>query len=323
MLLHKHILFGKAFETGGEMSSQDILAKLISLLRDQDLSDGEHAIHESMRQHSSTELVDLIKQVLQMSEIDIVRVRAVRLLGSMGEAGIDVLASLVKHDIRLRQTAVDTLGETHSPKAFPHLIAALSIDSLGVKQSVASALASLPPETASRILETMRTIPEDTLIYLIRPLGALKAREAISTLLPLAVHPTPAIRDRAIEALGRIGESSTVQIIIEATNDPVNWVRRTAVYALGGFHGEDVTQRLIDLSYSDDYFVHEAVAISLGDQGNPASLHRLLSIAQDAESYTELRETATWQLTRTPEFIKEHMDQLPSELQALAQQLLK
>lgn len=305
------------------MPSQDPLTELVSLLGAQDSPGGEHALQEFVRRHSSTELVDLIKQVLQRNEMHRVRVGAVELLGSMGKAGIDVLASLAKHDVRLQQTAVRALGETRSPEAFPHLLAALSIDDVGVKQTVARALGTMPPETASRILEAMRTAPEDTLIYLIRPLGALKATAAINTLLPLSVHPTPAIRDSVIEALGRIEEPSTVQVIIDATHDPVDYVRRTAVYALGSFHGEAVTQRLIDLSYSDDYFIQQAVAMSLGDQGDSASLHRLLSIARDTEISTELSETATWQLTRSPEFIKEHMDQLPSELQALAQQLLE
>ena len=80
-------------------------------------------------------------------------------------------------------------------------------------------------------------------------------------------HDDALVREAAVAALGAIGASRSIPVIIDAMNDKAT-VRRRAVIALAPFEGPEVEAALVSARSDRDWQVRQA-AEDLSDSGPP------------------------------------------------------
>jgi HEAT repeat protein len=106
-------------------------------------------------------------------------------------------------------------------------------------------------------------------------LPALYLQVAAPVLREALKNDERAVRRRAAEGLGIIGDPSVVQLLCGALKDHDEDVRRAAVQALGKIGQRDAVQPLCEALDDKDGDVREQAAIALGQIGDPAALPAL------------------------------------------------
>ncbi|MCX5713077.1 MAG: HEAT repeat domain-containing protein, partial [Candidatus Omnitrophica bacterium] len=89
------------------------------------------------------------------------------------------------------------------------------------------------------------------------------------------------IRSAAADALGKIGESTAAEPLLECVATGEKSVRKSAANALGEIGGSIVVDRLIKLLDSTDKDVRIAAARALGNIGDPAAVDGLIGCLSD------------------------------------------
>ncbi len=119
----------------------------------------------------------------------------------------------------------------------PHLLAALVAPDAEVRLIAAQTVRKLPSSKAVPVLmERLQAETDDAVLAeVVETLGILRARDAVTALLPLAVHPDELVRANLAEALGWIGTRSPEvnRTLLALLSDADEVVRCYAAESLG------------------------------------------------------------------------------------------
>jgi HEAT repeat protein len=163
-----------------------------------------------------------------------VRLAAVEKLRSRHDArAVDpLIACLADQDADVRKAVIEALGEFNDPRAIEPLITCLATDD---RQTIIDALGKLGrARSGDRLISRLQN--KDTAPYMaaavIEALGGLRYPPAVDALLPSLASETDEISNAAIDALSQIGVPA-VEPLIAALKDPKAQVRERAAEALG------------------------------------------------------------------------------------------
>lgn len=157
-------------------------------------------------------------------------------------------------DEGVRAASIWALGEIGEPKAFDLFIAALKDKDIDVINEAVTALGKLgAPEAIPYIEDILKNIPG-------------KKIEIGSPIVLRQRSREKEIKIRAIIALGQIGSSDTLSILIKYTKDVIPEVRCAAVSVLAQFDEPEVIQVLIDALNDPDASVRIQAVIGLSDR---------------------------------------------------------
>lgn len=200
----------------------------------------------------------------------------------------DASAGLGAADDAVRIQAARALGDRGDVSAFPALIDALSRSpSPEVQAALINALDKLD-YTPDFLIETLKTSPQPIArAYAAFTLGRMRRPEAVPALSAALTDPDPQVRERAMGALGTIGDPRALQPLVKAAHrDPSPTLRARAeaeAARLADPHAslidEDVL--LASLKHPDPSQRAEA-AFNLGKSGSWWAVEPLIQALDDA-----------------------------------------
>ena len=126
----------------------------------------------------------------------------------------------------------------------------------------------------------------------------MEAKREVKGLIKALKHKNRGVREKAAEALGRIGDERAVEPLIQALNDENRDVRRKAAYALGKIGDKRAVEPLIRALKDEDWWFREYVIEALGEIKDARAVEPLVQALKVAES------------TRERKYIVEALDKL-------------
>jgi HEAT repeat protein len=146
-----------------------------------------------------------------------------------------LIACLADQDPDVRKATTDALGDLNDPRAIEPLIACLTSDYTEVSQATIAALGKLDhAQVGERLVSHLHN--KDTTpamaAAVIEALGGLHYPPAVKALLPCLASETDEISNGAVDALSQIG-APAVEPLIESLKDPKAQIRERAAEALG------------------------------------------------------------------------------------------
>lgn len=125
-----------------------------------------------------------------------------------------------------------------------------------------------------------------------RRLGNEKVREAVPALIELLKDEVTGPRINAIVSLGKLGDESVVEPLIDIlNNDPVEAARAMAAKALSNFDNGKIKNELSKAADSGTENVRSRAVISLGKTGGDEEVKKLIEKVKSDESWC-VREAA-------------------------------
>ena len=207
-------------------------------------------------------------------------------------AGDSLLVHLRDGAIEVRAAAARAVGRIGDPRGRGALEHALLHDPHEhVRSEAAFALgilgdpAALP--TLARALENERDV--ETTAQCALAVGRLGEKSGSPLVVALLDNPDPRIRECSVEALALLADSTTVDALLAATDDPLESVVWRAAYALEKIPGSRQVQRLISLTSSTSAPVRRAAVRSLGRLQSRDALPRLCELVEERPGDVPLR----------------------------------
>jgi HEAT repeat protein len=182
-------------------------------------------------------------------------------LGSMrSKDSVPALIQALGRTGKRPYAAALALGEIGVLDAVPHLVVVLASPNAELRKAATRALVKIGPEAVSSVLPLLaETGNEVSQRAGIRVIGELRALEGIKLLIPIA----GANRDAAAWALGRIGDSTGLNTLLNALSDDRWQVRKEAAQALGSLEDPDAVPALTKALDDPETVVREWAARSL------------------------------------------------------------
>jgi HEAT repeat protein len=221
-----------------------------------------------------------------------VRSSAADALGRIGPAAkpaVDALIEALRDGAgEVRSGAAYALGQLGDKKAIPVLINSLQDQHEHVRGSAASALVRIgPAATVDGLIEALKESHEGTRGGAAHVLGQFgpAARKAVPELIRTLNAQDEYVRDRAANALGRIGSEDAVPPLMEVLQNENDYVRGTAADALGriGIGAKAAIPELTKSLNAKDDYLRSSAADAL------VNIAEALARARDRDAISQLR----------------------------------
>lgn len=230
------------------------------------------------------------------------RARAAERLGYFGDSGEahEIARILEDEDETVRAVAARALARIGSPEAVEGLARTLDNPSELTRLRVAENLdrvgrAAVPPLIAllEEAADPESSHQPDGPVFASRVLGGLRAREARPALrLVFRESRDPNIRAQAARALGMIGDTEDVPLLVEAAGDDEWPVRVQSANALGMI-GEPSTSPVLEELVGDrEWWARYAAASALANMGRSGE-DTLIGLLDSSDPYARDRAAAT------------------------------
>ena len=189
-----------------------------------------------------------------------------------------------------RATAAFMLGDMCSRRAVGELMQALDDRARPVRMAAARSLGRLGAvEAIEPLIESgvSGRLPGDVTGLALFDLGPV----AVPRLLELSASDEPAIRARALELVGLIGDAHDAKPVLDRLSDPAAGVRAASADALGRLGAGEARDALVRALDDRVPAVRAAAARALGQTGGRRAAEALLPVAR-ADSFEPAREAA-------------------------------
>lgn len=229
--------------------------------------------------------VEPLLQGLASGEID--KELAARALGDLGDprAVVPLMSLLTSDDAALRKYSALALGRLGDPRAVGPLMGML-----------AGAWEPQPTREGRSIRDEA-----DVLEMVMGALGDLGDRRAAGPLLLSLSHWSSAVRSRAADSLGALGDPRVLAPIVSRLRDrgEERFVRKAAASSLGRLGDRVAVGPLLEILESEadeDLEIHPAAAGALGRLGDRRAVEPLLAFLQDRDTDGAALAAAVWSL---------------------------
>jgi len=259
-----------AAEALGKIGSTEAIPGLLKLVENSDYD---------VRKNAAYALGKIVSEVaipLAEDSDSIVPSMSVDALDKIGsEAAIPELLKLVEHsDSSVRRNAADALGEIakqHTEEVTAHLPHLLTL---------------IPSKSGKEVYHLILAIQAACKYYnyTIAHLPLLPAYQqmVLDTFCIALENASPAVRAKAAEAVGKIGDVAIAPLLFKTLKDTSPEVRHSAIQALGQQKDEASIPHLLAAGQDSDNFVRQSVAEALGNIGDDAAIPTLLKLVEDS-----------------------------------------
>jgi HEAT repeat protein len=219
-----------------------------------------------------------------------------------------------------REAAVAAMGDA----ALPQLSKALADPDEDVRLAAVGALGKMQgPGAADGLLAALADSSADVRLKAVEGLGGLGDRRAVQPLLQqFAKDPNPQVRYECLTSLGLIGDPSTVDFLVQGTNDADQFVRLWAMDALCQMGDPHAQERAIALVHDPSRAVRDQVIHACGEAFNtPDGRRELIELALNADDFP----TTVWARRHLTGFVEHGPDGAPlaKQIRAAALPALK
>jgi len=223
-----------------------------------------------------------------------VRGSAAKALGRIGteEAVAILMRSLTGTPSDVQKGALDGLGYARASVAVPRLMAMFATsDDCSVRRHIVRVLGEIGDRRAiTMLLKEFEDPGSDVRHWAVDALGAIKDERAVGPLLKeveetrereYGPHKSAFFGYAVMRALAKIGASDAIDPTIALLGHKHAPVRSSAASALGLFGGERALEALIVALNDDDLRVRRSAAQSLGNMGDPRAVRPLVRTMND------------------------------------------
>ena len=229
---------------------------------------------------------------------------AAKLLPAFGDRAIDPLIDLLKEDGAdpdTRWFAARALGTYTQPDVIKALLELLQTTEEDDLRSIAAeALANIGTPVIAAL--TGMLAQEDTRLFAVRSLAAIRRSETIDPLLTIVDDPDPTIRAIALGALGSFHDPRIPPVLIQSLQDQEATVRQVAIEELGFCTDPTLQRTLVPLLserlHDQDSFVCQKAALALGRLGIDAAADILFAVLKAPQKPVPLQTEIVWALHR-------------------------
>lgn len=159
------------------------------------------------------------------------------------------------------------------------LIRLLKDTSEEVRRSAAEALERLEGlANLPTLLEKYRTGDKVMKLKVIYALGKLRAENCFPLLIHALSHPEDDVRAAAIRVLGEIGDSRTLQPLVNMLHDPSLTIQTLAVEALANFPNRNLALHLLPLLDRENKYLVMATLHTLGKLNALEAMEKIISL---------------------------------------------
>ena len=190
----------------------------------------------------------------------------------------------------VRRQGADFLGQSHDPKAVPHLMKALSDEAAAVRASAVDGLCQLVHRPAIAKISEMLTQDKDPMVrqQAASSLAYMADQSSGPALLKALKDDAPSVRYAAANTLGSMHYAPAEDQLAGLLADP--GMRRVAISALGQLQSKKSAGEILKyLSDGDKYTRLEAVRAlgSIGDTSAAKDLEKCLAKEEEASVRVE------------------------------------
>src|SRR5213592_4033258 len=183
-----------------------------------------------------------------------------------------------------RREAAITLGEMGDERAIPHLIAALRDSEWNVREAAEDALAQIGSPAVEPLLKALREYQIRK--FVIKILGRIKDERVLDPL--FAQLRNEEFKDAATEALVEVGQPA-VERLTAVLNDKDKTVRKHAVIALGDIGVTECVDLLIEAAQDEEWEVRLAAIASLDKIGDERGKPAIKALMKDPDFVVRMR----------------------------------
>jgi HEAT repeat protein len=211
---------------------------------------------------------------------------AAEALGKIGDKrAIDPLIEALE-DKNVQRKAVEALGELRASRAVEPLIALLKVQSINdFDNDIVVALTEIGQPAVDHLIAGLKDINRNVRGEVTKALGEIKDKRAVDPLIEVAIYDNDSwVRETAVEALGKLGDSRIADSFIPILMDKDSNVRKAAVEALGVMGNNNAIDPLIPLLKDEDSQVRKAAAEAFGKIGDSRAEIPLIGVLKDKDS---------------------------------------
>lgn len=165
--------------------------------------------------------------------------------GSVATEGF--LDELSHHDLRIRDISAWALGEIGDSEAVSGLIGCLSDNDAGVRRTAIESLIRIGSPSVSGVMLSLKHDHWNVRMSAAGILGNIRGNSAVDPLIYVAKHDDNGeVRKIAVEALGKIGDSSAIFVLRGALDDTylgISDVAQRALKQIDTLEAHDILQR--------------------------------------------------------------------------------
>ncbi|MDD3247496.1 MAG: HEAT repeat domain-containing protein [Methanosarcina sp.] len=214
------------------------------------------------------------------SEIASIRKGALGSLISMGENGIYLLINALEDDhyIMVHSEITEALGSIGKPAIQP-ILESFNESDANIQWGLIKALSAIGEPAIEPLTEMLKLEDDVKASNAARTLGLMVNYQAVKPLIAILRDSTNYhVRACAAEALGKIGDPESIDVLIESLNDDDIYVRKCAAVALGKIGNKKAVFPLMDLLKDKDYKVRASAAEALGKIGDRRAVAPMIEV---------------------------------------------
>lgn len=233
----------------GRIASPDAIAPLVAMLKDSD-EILRAAAASALEDAGAPQAIDPLLQAIRDRDRT-VRKAVTRALGRTQDsrAVLPVIAVLRSRDKEMVDTAADALVLLGAASV-PDLLPLLSEPDSSTQEMVGKVLVKIGSPAVLPLIALLRDAPFPTNRLAVQLLGEIRDPRAVWPLTNVLGSPDLAIS--AINALGQIGDSRAVRILLDQLNAYSEPVQRAAALALGSIGDPQALEPLLQLLRASD-----------------------------------------------------------------------
>ena len=213
------------------------------------------------------------------------REEAVRSLGSYGEdeAVAGLVMSLEDPDKGIRELAADLLAQMKGNTASQLLISFLGHADIGTRNLAAEILVKIGDEAVQPLLDDIENEDYDIRKFIIDVLGLIRDTRAVEQVCRSLYDENANVACSAAEALGEIGSKEAVPALIGCFEN-IEDARLQAVEALGKIGDPSSLDKLYAFANNDDPMIQYVILDAIGNIGLPKSVPHLMPFLDDDDA---------------------------------------
>lgn len=244
-------------------------------------------------------LFDELFKLLQSSDEKLQKV-AIEALGQIGEKIVDrILLDYERMPLLLREQMLLVLGRIGSPKASYLIKDALFAKERWLRINAIEATANLKlPELVEALVGIVKTPGTDiwVLATAVSALGRLNDSSVVDVIIPLLKNEDARVRANSIEALSTYKWEGLPEACMSMLKDRNDRVRVNAAIALWRSGHSEVFAELEKMSHDKSRWVRASAVFALGQIEDPAGVPILIRMLHDPEDmvYRNTLEALSW-----------------------------
>ncbi len=178
--------------------------------------------------------------------------------GRLNEFVPDLSAALRDADQGVREAALNALTSIGGPEVAEAMVPLLRDSNAAIRNIGIEILELLGQDASASIAALLSDSDQDVVKFAIDIISNTRNDEFLDLLYPLIRHENPNVRASSAVCLGKLRDPDSVPALLNALEDPEEWVKFSAIEGLGLVQDRRALQPLLKMTETDSGLIKEA-----------------------------------------------------------------